>query len=165
MVNLIVAFSENYVIGKNNELIWKLPQDLMRFKKLTLNHTIVMGRKTFQSLPGILPFRNHVVISKKFNFFGSHVRTENCLKTAIHNLKINFSNKKIFIIGGGQIYCQSMCFVDQMYITKIHIKLDGDTFFPFFKKKNWKLIFSKFYKKNLLHEYDFTFLTYKKIND
>lgn len=162
MINLIVSYSENYVIGKNNKLIWKLSDDLKRFKKLTLNHVILMGRKTFQSLPNLLPNRHHIVISKNFNFIGPYILTKNSLHSAIQTVNTNFLNKKIFIIGGGEIYYQSMQFIDKMYITKIHIEVDGDTFFPSFDKEKWKLVFSKFYKKDLCNEYDSTFLVYEK---
>lgn len=164
MFNLIVAFSENYVLGKNNKLIWRLSSDLIRFKKLTLNNVIIMGRKTFQSLPNILPNRYHIVISKTFNFFGPNVITKRSLHDTIKDLNINFLMKKVFIIGGEEIYRQSINFINTMYITKVHVKLDGDVFFPLFDNKEWKIVFSKFYKKDLYNEYDTTFFIYKRNN-
>lgn len=161
MINLIVAYSENYVIGKNNKLIWRLDQDLKRFKKITLNNIILMGRKTFQSLPKILPNRYHIVISKNFNFFSPYVLIHNSLHDVIQNFRGSL-DKNIFIIGGGEIYYQSMPFIDKMYITKIHIEVKGDVFFPFFDKKEWNLVFSKFYKQDLGNEYNSTFLIYER---
>lgn len=160
MINLIAAFSENYVIGNNNILPWSLPKDLKRFKEITWNHPIIMGRKTFFSLSKILPNRTHIVISRKYHKFSTNIILTNSLYEAIN--KAFLINKNIFIIGGGEIYKQSIKFVDYMFLTKIHTISIGNVFFPILDFNNWELINSEFHSKNSLHKYDFTFLTYKK---
>ena len=138
MLTLIVAFSENRVIGKDNSLLWKLSDDLLRFKKLTLNHPIIMGRKTFESLPNG-PFKNrlNVVLSRTI-YNNNNNFDENVLFTTMEHintiLKLHQKhNQKIFIIGGSEIY---NIFIEQcniLHITMVDEIIDGDSYFPFDK--------------------------------
>ncbi len=135
MLSIIVAVSENNVIGCNNTLAWHLKDDLKRFKQITLNHTVIVGRKTFLALPFVLPQRKHIVVTKNKNFKFDHkdVEIENDLKSVLKQFKNKES--EYFIIGGGEIYEQSLPYVDKIYLTKIFKHFDGDTFFHFPENK------------------------------
>lgn len=162
MIHLIAAYSENFVIGRENGLLWKLSEDLKQFKNLTLNHPIIMGRKTFESLPKLLPHRYHIVISRNPKSISNTTITASSIEQAIEKGKK--ISKELYIIGGGEIYSQSMKWIDKMHITKVHIQIEGDTFFPIFNINEWNLVYSKFHPKDSLNEYDVTFLTYKRKN-
>ena len=139
MLSIIVALAENNVIGKDNKLLWRLPADLNRFKEITMGNTIIMGRKTFQSLPKVLPGRKHIVLTKDKNF---HVEDENVLIVySIENLIASISSEvENFIIGGGEIYKALMPYADKLYLTKVEESFQGDTFFPEIIKGQWKII-------------------------
>ena len=130
MFSIIVAHSKNYVIGNNNSLIWNIPTDLKRFKSLTTGKTIVMGRKTFESLKKPLPNRFHIVLTKKPNKFKNQ---ENVIFTNDLNQiisKYKNSQDEIFIIGGGEIYKSFLNYISKIYITEILQDFNGDTYFP-----------------------------------
>lgn len=124
MINIIAAVSRNNVIGVNNTIPWKIKEDMQMFKKLTTNNTIIMGRKTFESIGKPLPNRKNIVISSnKIN----DVITYPSLKEALDNCK----NEKVFLIGGSRIYEEGMNYVDKLYITLVNKSINGDTYFPF----------------------------------
>ncbi len=158
-ISIIVAISENNVIGKNNDLIWHISEDLKRFKKLTSGHSIIMGRKTYESLPfKPLPKRKNIILSfKDIKFEGAYV--VNNLEDAI---KLCEGEDEIFICGGAEIYKRFIPLVDKLYITKVHKKFEGDTFFPKINYNEWKLIerSKRLYDKN--SDLDYTFLDYTK---
>lgn len=138
MFSIIVATSENNIIGDNNKLLWHIPDDLKRFKNITSGHKIVMGRKTFDSLPGVLPNRKHIVFSKntELNSFSNSVEfCSNLDKFIADNLD---SNEEIFIIGGGEIYKFFMPFCTKIYLTKVYKTFNGDTTFPTINFDDWK---------------------------
>jgi len=162
MLTLIVAASENDVIGKNNDLIWHLPNDFKRFKKLTTGHHIIMGRKTFDSLPGLLPKRPHIVISRKRDLIIEGCKVINSLQNAVRLAYAQ--DEQPFIIGGGEIYKKAMPIADKLEITRVHTTLEGDTFFPEIDLLLWKLTAEEFHKKDAKHKYDYSFLTYKRRN-
>ena len=129
MLSIIVAISENNVIGKDNKLLWHLPEDLKRFKELTTGHTIIMGRKTFESLGGILPNRKHIVITRDTNYKVENNNVE--IMNDIQEIdKYVNDNEENFVIGGAIIYSQLIKKAQKMYITKIYKKFDGDAYFP-----------------------------------
>lgn len=129
MINIIVAASENNVIGKNNDLIWHISKDLRRFKKITSGHPIILGRKTFDSFQNKpLPNRHHFIISRDQHENSEQVTWVNSLEKAIE-LALAL-DEEIFIIGGGNIYQQSMPLADKIEMTRIHKDFEGDTFFP-----------------------------------
>lgn len=129
MINIIVAVSENNVIGRDNQLIWHISEDLKRFKKLTLGHPMIMGRKTFQSLNSKpLPQRHHFVISRQEHKDSKQVTWVKSLEEAI--AKAQELDSEIYIIGGGMIYEQALPLADKLEITRIHKHYDGDTYFP-----------------------------------
>ncbi|MBN1036898.1 dihydrofolate reductase [Clostridium botulinum] len=130
MLSIIVAIAKNNVIGNDNKLIWHISEDLKRFKEITSGKTIVMGRKTFESLPGVLPNRKHIILTRDKNF---KVNSE-CVEI-IYDFdellnKYKNSDTEVFIIGGGEIYKQLLPHTNKLYLTKINKDFDGDTYFP-----------------------------------
>ena len=160
-ITIIVAAAENNAIGKDNDLIWSLPNDLKRFKKLTSGHSIIMGRKTFDSFPGLLPNRKHIVISRNKNIsFSDEVTVVNNFEDAIRETG---DDENPFIIGGGQIYKLAMDLVDKIELTRVHEEFKADTFFPKIDEDKWELIHEKFNEKDERHQFSFTYKTYIKI--
>jgi len=157
MIILIAAISRNNEIGKSNQLLWHLPDDFKRFKTLTTGHYIIMGRKTFESFPKPLPNRTHIIITRQKNY-----AVENCIvvPSLEEALKVCPKNEDIYIIGGGEIYKQSIDFADKLEITLVDNDFEADTFFPEIDENKWKLDFEEFHPKDERHLYDFTFLTY-----
>jgi dihydrofolate reductase len=162
MIIIIAAIAENNALGKNNQLLWHLPDDFKRFKNTTSGHFIIMGRKTFESFPRPLPNRTHVIISRQKNFSVPDCTVVNSLEDAI---KACPKNETIFIIGGGEIYNQSMKIADKIDITRVHHSFDADTFFPEIDLTKWKLTSQEFHPKDEKHQYDFTFETYSRIEN
>ncbi len=141
MLSIIVAISAyNNAIGKDNSLLWHISEDLKRFKEITSGHKILMGRKTFESLPGILPNREHIILTrdKHFNVDSDKVTIINNIEDAIKYYKD--SNEEIFIIGGGEIYKEFLPFANKLYLTKVYKDFDADTFFPQINLDEWKVI-------------------------
>jgi len=157
MITIIVAVAQNNALGKNNQLLWHLSDDLKRFKKLTLGHTIVMGRKTFESLPFVLPNRKHIIISRNSNYQRSEITVA---KSVEEVLNIAPKNEEIFVIGGGEIYKLFLEIADKIELTQVHHNFEADTFFPEIDPNKWQLISSEFHPKDAKHQYDFTFQTY-----
>ena len=136
-ISIIAAVSENNVIGADNKLIWHISEDLKRFKKLTLNKVIIMGRKTYESLPvKPLPDRRTIVISSKTDLEFKNVMIANSPQKALELCK---SENEIFICGGEQIYKEFIEKADKIYLTRIHAKFEGDAYFPKFNEKKWKI--------------------------
>lgn len=139
MLSIIVAKSKNNVIGKDNKLIWNIPDDLKRFKKLTTNHTIIMGRKTFESLGRVLPNRKHIVLTndKRYTVDNPNVQI-------IHDVeelsKYEEDNQEHFVIGGAMIYKLLLPKCNRLHITEIDEEFEGDTFFPEIKQDEWKIV-------------------------
>ncbi len=159
MITLIAAAAENNALGKDNDLLWHLPNDFKRFKEITSGHHIIMGRKTFESFPKPLPNRTHIIITRQKEYL-----VENCI--VVHSLEeaiaIAPKNEEVFIIGGAQIYEQSIPLADKIDLTRVHTSLDADAFFPEFNVSEWNLVFSEKHFKDEKHQYDFTFETYLK---
>lgn len=160
MLILIAAAAENNALGKDNDLVWHLPDDFKRFKSLTSNHYIIMGRKTFESFPKPLPNRTHIIITKQKNY----IAPEGCIVVNTLNDAIATApeNEDVFIIGGGQIYKQSIAIADKIELTRVHTSVEADTFFPEIDEEIWEVVQSEFHAKDEKHAYDFTFLTYVK---
>jgi len=153
--SIIVAMSENYVIGLNNSLPWHLTDDLKRFKEITTGHQIVMGRKTYESIGRPLPNRDNFVLTRnaKLQIDGINV---------IKSLNdIPSSDKKTFIIGGGEIYTQLINSCDELLVTKIHCEIDGDAYFPIIDLSVWSLINQS--EKFTENDLEYSYLTYRKI--
>ncbi|AXO81268.1 dihydrofolate reductase [Olleya aquimaris] len=160
-LTMIVAAGQNNEIGKNNDLIWHLRDDLKRFKTLTSGHHIIMGRKTFESFPKPLPNRTHIVISRQTNYNAPEgVIVVNSLDAAIAHAK---NDTQPFIIGGGEIYKLAMPYATKIELTRVHSTFDADTFFPEIDLNVWKETENTFHKKDSEHDYEFSFLTYEKL--
>lgn len=160
MLTLIAAASENNALGKNNDLVWHLPDDFKRFKALTSGHYIIMGRKTFESFPKPLPNRTHVIITRQKDYdVPEGCIVVNSLSKAI---EVCPENEEVFIIGGGQIYKQSIEIADKIELTRVHTTVEADAFFPEIDEAIWEVIQSEYHPKDEKHPYDFTYLTYVK---
>ncbi len=160
-LTIIVAAGEDNAIGKDNDLIWHLSNDLKRFKKLTSGHHIIMGRKTFESFPKPLPNRTHIVITRQPNYkVPSEVIVVNNLEDALDAAR---TDAQPFIIGGGQIYKQSMHLADKLEITRVHSTFDGaDTHFPEIDSSKWKEVSRITHDADENHDYAYSFITYER---
>ena len=159
MITLIAAAAENNALGKDNDLLWHLPEDFKRFKQITSGHHIIMGRKTFESFPKPLPNRTHIIITRQKEYLADGCLVVHSLEEA---LEISPQNEEVFIIGGAQIYKQALPFADKIDLTRVHIELDADAFFPEFNTSEWNLVFSEKHFKDEKHQFDYTFETYIK---
>ena len=135
----MAAKASNNGIGKNNDLVWHLPADLKHFKKTTSGHYVIMGRKTFESLGRPLPGRLNIVITRNRNFFLEGAVVVGSLQEAL-DFASGQSQELVFILGGGEIYEQSMTLADILYITEVHHDFEGDTYFPEIDPDTWELI-------------------------
>lgn len=158
-LTIIVAAGENNAIGKNNDLIWHLSEDLKRFKSLTSGHHIIMGRKTFESFPKPLPNRTHIVITRQSDYDVPYgVITVSSLADAIDAAK---SDIQPFIIGGGEIYKQALPLADKLEITRVHASFpEADTFFPEIDEAIWKEVERSTHDADENHAHAFSFITY-----
>jgi dihydrofolate reductase len=159
MITLIAAAAENNALGKNNDLIWHLPDDFKRFKSITSGHYIIMGRKTFESFPKPLPNRTHVIITRQKNYSPENCIVVNSLEKAI---EICPKDEDVFVIGGGEIYKQSIAIADKIELTRVHSTFEADTFFPEIDTTIWELVQEEFHPKDERHLFDFSFQTYLK---
>jgi dihydrofolate reductase len=160
MLTLIAATSTNNALGKDNQLVWHLPDDFKRFKALTSEHYIIMGRKTFESFPKPLPNRTHVIITRQSDY----IAPEGCIVVSSLEKAIEAcpKNEEVFIIGGGEIYKQSIDRADKVELTRVHTTVEADTFFPEINPEQWELVFEEVHLKDEKHAFDFTFQTYLK---
>ena len=157
-IALIAAIAQNNAIGNDNRLIWHLPLDLQFFKRTTLNGTIIMGRKTFDSIGKALPNRTNIVISTN-----PELNAPGCKVVPDLNAALAVAGgKEVFIVGGASIYAQSMGIAHRLYITKVHHRFEADTFFPEIDFTVWKEISREDHFKDEKHAYDFSFLVYEK---
>lgn len=157
MITVIAAVAENNALGKENQLLWHLPDDFKRFKTLTSGHYIIMGRKTFESFPKPLPNRTHVIISRQANYQPEGCIVVNSLEQAIEACP---KTEEVFIIGGGEIYRQSIVVADKLDLTKVHTNFEADTYFPEVDLSEWQLVFEEYHPKDERHDFAFTFQTY-----
>ena len=160
LITIIVAASKNNIIGNDNKLIWHLSNDLKRFKKLTIGHHVIMGRKTFESMPRSLPNRTNVIVTRKKDYLAENAIVANSLDQA---LSVASEDSQPFIIGGGEIYKIAMDISDRIELTRVHHHFEGDTSFPEIDKSKWIESNRILNKKDDKHDYDFTFITYNKI--
>ena len=159
MITLIAAIGEKNELGKDNQLVWHLPEDFKRFKSITSGHYIILGRKTFESFPKPLPNRTHVIITRQKDYAPENCIVVNSIKAAIAACT---KEQDVFVIGGGEIYKQSIEIADKLEVTRVHHTFEADTFFPEIDLEKWKLDFEEFHPKDEKHNFDFTFLTYTR---
>jgi dihydrofolate reductase len=160
VLSIIAAVNDNYAIGKDNKLMWHIPRDLKRFKAITTGKTIIMGRKTFESLPGVLPDRKHIVITENKEYFikDKNVKVVSEIKEI---LKYENTAEEVFVIGGGEIYRQLLPYCRRLYLTKVENKLEGDTYFPKFDESEYKVIEEVI---NVEENIKYTFITLEKLS-
>lgn len=136
MISAIVAMSKNRVIGRQGALPWRLPEDLKRFKAITLGHPIVMGRKTFDSIGRVLPGRQNIVVSRQV---GLKIEGADVVQTVDQALELARANEQdVFIVGGGEIYSQTLPRVNRLYLTLVHQEISGDAYFPVLDWNEWE---------------------------
>ncbi len=157
-ISVIVAFSEGNIIGKNNKMPWKLSADLKRFKAITTGHTVVMGRKTYESIGKPLPNRKNIVLTSIPESIIDCI-TSDSLSDAI---AISGDETELFIIGGESVYKQTFHFADKLYITEVHANLAGDAKFPEIDYSEWTETFREDHKADEKNEYDYTFIDYER---
>lgn len=161
MITIIAAISENNGLGKDNQLLWHLPDDFKRFKKVTTGHHVIMGRKTFESIgKKALPKRTNIIITHQKSYDASCIVLADSLKTA---LRIAKTDSNPFILGGGMVYKEAMQYADTLDLTIVHQKFEADTFFPEIDPKIWKEVSREFHPQDEKHKYDFSFVTFKRI--
>ncbi len=159
MLSIIVAIANKNVIGKDNTLIWHLPEDLKRFKTITSGKTIIMGRRTFESLGRVLPNRKHIVLCNDMEMKIDNENVEVVSDIKCLDKYIN-SDEENFIIGGATIYKLLMPYANKMYITKINQDFDGDAFFPEIKEEEWKVVDIQKGLRNEENPFDYDYITY-----
>ena len=157
-VTIVVAISENYVIGKDNKLLWHIPNDLKHFREITTGRTIIMGRKTYESVGKPLPKRRNIIITRQ------NIKIEGCevVNSIGEALELCKGEDEVFIVGGAEIYRQSMKLTNRIYLTIIHKEFEGDSFFPRINEQEWKEVSREDHQpdeKNLL---PYSFITYER---
>ncbi|PHS67634.1 MAG: diacylglycerol kinase [Flavobacterium sp.] len=157
MITVIAAAGLKNELGKDNDLVWHLPDDFKRFKKLTTGHHIIMGRKTFESFPKPLPNRIHLVITRNKNYQPEGAIVVHSMEEA---LEIAKNDEQSFIIGGGEIYKIGMSFADKIELTKVNSEFEADTFFPEIPSDEWDLVSEEFHEKDEKHQFDFSYQTF-----
>jgi dihydrofolate reductase len=160
-IGMVVAASTNNVIGKNNHLVWNLPNDLKFFKNKTWGFPVIMGRKTFEEVNQPLPGRTNIVITRKPDWKAAGAITTSTLEDAVEQAAAT-NAKQIFIIGGGEIYRQSMEIADTIYITRVHAVLEGDAFFPAIDGQRWGMVSNEDFPIDAKHAYAYSFQVWKK---
>jgi len=158
-ISIIVAASHNNVIGKDNQLIWRLSADLKRFKALTTGHHIIMGRKTFDSIGKPLPNRTSIIITHQTDYKAEGCIVVNSLEEALAKVP---ADQEAFVIGGGTIYKEAIDKADKLYLTLVHGKFDGDTFFPKLDSKKWESLKREDHMPDAKNEHAYSFIDYKK---
>jgi len=161
IVSAIAAMAKNRVIGKDNRIPWYLSSDLKYFKRKTLHHHIIMGRKSFQSIGQPLPKRTNIVVTRDSFFVASNVLVARSIQEALTIADSN-GEEEVFIIGGGQIYEQSMTYWDRLYLTVVDAEVEGDVYFPELKEEEWTLVSEEKYQADEKNDYDFRFLVYER---
>ena len=158
-ISIIVAMTNNRVIGKDNEMPWHLSDDLKNFKKLTLGKTVIMGRLTYDSIGKPLPNRRNIVLSRSLKD-----KKVNVLSNVEEALEVTSAEEEVFIIGGQDIYSQTIRKATKLYITMIDSEIEGDKFFPNIDFSDWKIIDSLSYSKSECNSHDFTVQVFIKKN-
>ena len=160
MIAIVVAAAENNVIGKDNGLIWHLPADLRHFKQITMGHPILMGRKTYESIGKPLPGRTSVLVTTQADY-----KAEGCI--VAHNVQealeqANRLDQDVYIIGGANLYEQTLPLTDTVYLTRVHHAFDGDAYFPELKEAEWEVTAQEHHEPDEKHKYSYSFLTLKR---
>ena len=160
MITIIAAISENNALGKDNKMLWHLPDDFKRFKKVTTGHHVIMGRKTFESIGSkALPKRTNIIITRQTSYDASCIVLADSLQRAIH---IARTDTNPFILGGGMVYKEAMKFADKLDITLVHHEFEADTFFPRIDPKTWREVSREYHPADAKHKYAFSFILFER---
>jgi len=165
ILSIIVAAAENNVIGKDNTLIWSLPADMKFFKDTTKGHPIITGRKNYESIPEKyrpLPDRTNIVVTRQPDYKAPGAIVVSSIDEAIQYTKQHFANEEVFVIGGAEIYKQTLSLCDKIYLTRIHHSFEGDAFFPELPPTDWTLTEEKEHLADEKNKYPFTFQTWER---
>ena len=160
IVSIVVATGENNEIGKNNSLLWHLPADLKHFKNTTSGNTVIMGRKTFESIGKPLPNRRNIVVTSQPDLKIEGIETASTIQIALDSCR---EDNEIYVIGGGSIYRQVLAQTDKIYLTIVHQIFDADIFFPFINKNEWKEESRVFNKADEKNKFDYSFIELNRI--
>ncbi len=161
-LSIIAAVAENGVIGRDNDLPWRLPDDIKRFKELTMGHHLIMGRKTFETIGRALPGRTTVVISRGRPELPEGIRLAGSLEEAV-DIAREAGDDEAFVAGGGQIYRLTLPLADRLYLTRLHTQFDGDTQFPALDQTQWRLLESEDREPDERNAYPYSFLVYDRV--
>lgn len=161
IVSLIVAFTENGVIGFEGDMPWKLSADLKRFKRLTMGHHLIMGRNTYESIGRLLPGRTTIIMTRNAEYFAEGALIAGDLQQALALAK-EAGDEEAFVVGGGQVYQHALPQAQRIYATRIHTELSGDTFFPEVDWGQWQLIESTKHPPDSKNEYAYSFEDYER---
>lgn len=161
MITIVAAIGHNNALGKDNQLLWRLPKDLKHFKDITEGHPVIMGRKTFDSIGKALPNRTNIVVSRRDNWFQEGILIVSTLKEALKFAKK--IDEDVFVIGGGEIYKQTIDVAERLVITQVDGDFDADTFFPEINLRIWQKTDEQCHSKDEKNNFDFCFQTYQKI--
>jgi dihydrofolate reductase len=160
-LTIIAAVANNNVIGMNNQLIWHLPADLKHFKEITMGKTLIMGRKTFESIGKPLPGRKTIIVTRNSDYYAEGCEIASNLKDALCKVK---EESEVFVAGGGEIYRQviNLHFTRKMHITRVYANFEGDSYFPEISTEKWELVEREDKPIDEKNPYPFAFLTYKR---
>ena len=161
-ISQIVAISENRAIGKDNDLIWRLPADLKHFKEVTMGHCMLMGRKNFESIGRPLPGRTTIIVTRDTNYKMEGCHVVNSIESGIELAK-SLNEQELMVIGGGEIYNQTLSITQKLYLTEVHERFDADTFYPEIDDKDWKLVEEESFQKDEKNPFDYTFKTLERL--
>lgn len=159
VLSIIVAAAENNAIGKDNELLWHLPNDFKFFKQKTMGRSLIMGRKTFESLDGALPRRRNIVITRQPDYQSAGAEVVHSLTAALERCK---GEEEVFIGGGAEIYQQAIVLVDRIYLTRVHTHVDGDSYFVELNAAEWNLVSAEHHEADERHAFAYTFMQYER---
>lgn len=159
-ISIVVAISENNAIGKDNQLLWHLPADLKHFKNITTGHTIIMGRKTYDSIGKPLPNRRNIIITRQKDLNLEGVEVVNSLEEA---LSLSKDEEEVFIIGGAEIYKQSVAVSHRIYLTRVHQEFEADAFFPELDNESWKEVEKVDHLPDEKNKFAYTFSTLERV--
>ncbi|WP_299754418.1 dihydrofolate reductase [uncultured Pontibacter sp.] len=161
MIAIVVAAAENNVIGKDNDLIWYLPADLKHFKRLTMGHPMIMGRKTYEAIGKPLPGRTSIIITSQIDYHADGCIVVHSLEEAIAKGK-ELDAEQVSIIGGANVYRQALPYTDKVYLTRVHHTFDGDAYFPELPENKWQVVEQEQHEPDEKNKYSYTFLTLER---
>lgn len=159
-ISIIVAVAENGIIGSKNQLIWHIPNDLKRFKSLTMGHHMIMGRKTWESIGKALPGRISIVITRNPNYKAEGAIVTSSLQEA---LEIAKEDSEVFVVGGGELYAQALPLANKLYLTRVHKAFEGDTSFPAIDPNQWKEVYLEKGEPTPKDGLEYTYVNLEKI--